>query len=286
MERFTRREILRILDLSDRQLSYWQRLHLVQPRRRWGQEFYTFNDLIGLRTVKQLTGQRVPARKLRRAIEALQRQLGEVEAPLSELRILSDGRQVVVEHRGTRLEPLSGQLRFNFETRELAEKVRVMPERTVEEWFALGLEWQENPATHGNAIDAYQRVVAKRPRWFEALINLGTLLCEKGDTQEAATCFRRALAVDPESPLVHYNIGSVLDELGQPRLARVHLRQALRLRPDYADACYNLALVCEKIGAYTEARIHWRRYLQLDPQSRWAELARQHLQALSPEASA
>src|SRR3990167_7671944 len=66
MERFTRREILRILNISSKQLAYWERLRLVEPRTGWGEKFYRFGDLISLRTVKQLVEQRVPARRRRR----------------------------------------------------------------------------------------------------------------------------------------------------------------------------------------------------------------------------
>jgi tetratricopeptide (TPR) repeat protein len=279
MERFTRREVLRILDLNEKRLAYWQRLRLVRPRKRWGQEFYTFSDLISLRTIKQLTDRRVPARRLRRAVEVLQQQLGETEAPLTKLRVLSNGREIVVEHEGARLEPLSGQLLFNFDTRELAEKVRVMPERTAEEWFALALEWEAEPAARPRAIEAYQRVLEKRPNWVEPHINLGTLFYEQQDARQAARCYQRAIELDPNNPLPRFNLGSVLDELGAPAEAREQLRRALHLRPEFADAHYNLALVCERLGSLAEADRHWRRYLELDPHSNWADVARQRLAA-------
>ena len=277
MERFTRREILRILNISSKQLAYWERLRLVEPRTGWGEKFYRFGDLISLRTVKQLVEQRVPARRLRRAVEALREQLAGVEAPLTELRIVSDGRDVAVELDGRLLEPIRGQLLLDFDTRELGEKVRVMPERTAEEWFAAALDAESDPVTHPQAIEAYQRVIEKSPRWIEAHINLGTLLYEQGEKEEAAGCYRQAVELEPANPLAHFNLGSVLDELGQPGPAREHLRRAVALKPDYADAHYNLGLVAEKLGAHGEARRYWRRYLELDPRSPWADYARQRL---------
>ena len=277
MERFTRREILRILNISSKQLAYWERLRLVEPRTGWGEKFYRFGDLISLRTVKQLVEQRVPARRLRRAVEALREQLAGVEAPLTELRIVSDGRDVAVELDGRLLEPIRGQLLLDFDTRELGEKVRVMPERTAEEWFAAALDAEYDPVTHPQAIEAYQRVIEKSPRWIEAHINLGTLLYEQGEKEEAAGCYRQAVELEPANPLAYFNLGSVLDELGQPGPAREHLRRAVALKPDYADAHYNLGLVAEKLGAHGEARRYWRRYLELDPRSPWADYARQRL---------
>lgn len=277
MEQFTRREVLRIVGLSEKQLAYWEQLRLVRPRRRWGTAFYCFSDLISLRTIKNLTQQGVPARRLRRAVEALPQQLVEVEVPLTELRILSNGRDIVVEHEGARLEPLSGQLLFNFDTRGLKKQVRLIPERTAEEWFALALEYEGDPTTYPQAIDAYRRGLEKNPHWLEPHINLGTLLYEQGELQRAAECYRRALGLDPHNPLVHFNLACVLDELGQLVAARRHLRQALRLRPDYSDTHYNLALLSEKLGAPGEALQHWRRYLELDPHSPGADYARQRL---------
>src|SRR3970282_1606392 len=106
MERFTRREILRILNISSKQLAYWERLRLVEPRTGWGEKFYRLGALISLRAVKQLVEQRVPARRLRRAVEALREQLAEVEAPLTELRIVSDRRGGARELAGQPLRAL------------------------------------------------------------------------------------------------------------------------------------------------------------------------------------
>lgn len=278
-EQFTRREVLRILGLTEKQLSYWERLGLVHPRKQWGQKFYRFPDLISLRTVKHLTDRRVPARRLRRAVEALKRQLGETEAPLTELRIVSDGRRIEVEHQGVLLEPLSGQLLLNFDTQELSNKVRVLPERSVEELFALALGCEGDPATYPEAIRAYRRLLEKQPEWVEANINLGTLLYEQGEHPEAAQCYRRAIDIEPDNALAHFNLGSVLDELGQLKEAGKHLRCALSLKPDYADAQFNLACVSEKLGHFSEARRHWRGYLALDPNSPWADHARSRLHA-------
>jgi len=277
IERFTRREVQGILDVTEKQLDYWERLRLVRPRRRWGERFYDFRDLISLRTTKQLIEQGVPAHRLRRSVVALQKQLSEVQAPLTELRILSDGCNIFVEQKGTRLEPLSGQLLLNFDTQELGDRLRGMPERSAEEWLTLALEFEADPSSRAEAIEAYHHALSKNPNQLEALLNLGTLLYEQADFPAAADCFRRAVELDPHSPLARYNLGSVLEEIGQLEAAREHLRQAVRLKPAYPDAQYNLAFVCEKLGAYDEAREHWHRYLQLDPSSPWCDYARQHL---------
>ncbi len=283
LEQFEEHVAARIVGVTRNQIAYWQRLGLVRPRTSGGRKFYGFGDLISLRTIKQLTDQNVPARRLRRVVEMLARQIEGVKAPLAELRILSDGRSVVVEHDGRRLEPLTGQLMLSFETRELAEKVRTLPARTAEEWLAEALELDADPRRRAEAREAYCRAIELRPEWVEARLNLGTLLFEEGQMEQAEAEFRRAVEVGPRSPLARYNLAAALDELGRSQEAREHLLEALRLSPRYADACYNLAAVCEKLGRQSEARSYWDRYLELDPRSQWATHARRRLAALADE---
>ena len=276
-ERFTRREFQRILDVTDKQLAYWEKLRLLPPRKSGTGKSYDFRDLISLRTAKQLIENGVSPARLRRSLVALNQQLSEVQAPLTELRILANGRDIIVEHLGAHLEPISGQFVLNFDTRELRDKVRVMPERNADDWYNLALQYEADPDARAQAIDAYRRVLSASPTHVDALINLGMLSYEIGDLENSSACFLRAVQVEPDNAVAHFNLGSVLDELAQLDAARQHLRIAVRLDPRYADAHYNLAFVCDKLGSNIEARQHWQHYIHLDPTSPWCDYARQRL---------
>jgi tetratricopeptide (TPR) repeat protein len=275
-DRFSPDEVQRILGLTGKQLDYWDRLRLVSPRRDKGIRSYDFRDLIGLRTVKQLSEKGVPANRLQRALAALREKLSQVQAPLAELRVLSDGKDVIVERGGSRLKPLSGQFVLNFETRELDERVRVMSGRTADDWLAVALE-HEADGNKPEAIDAYERALLVDSQRVDALINCGTLHYEGGNLERASEYFRRAVALDEENALAHFNLGSVLEEIGELEESRRHLRQAVRLHPNYSDAHYNLAFVCEKLSAIAEAREHWQAYVKLEPVGPWCTYARQRL---------
>jgi tetratricopeptide (TPR) repeat protein len=274
---FSTEDVQRIVGLTAKQLEYWDRLRLVSPRKGQGNRFYDFRDLIGLRTVKQLVEKGVPANRLRRALAALHEKLAQVHAPLAELRILSDGKDIVVERGEARLEPLSGQFVLNFETRELGEKVRVMAGPNADDWLATALEYDAEENTRTQAIEAYDHALSIDPQKVDALLNCGTLCYEEGNLKKAAEYFMRALQVDPENALAHFNLGSVLEEVGRLEAARLHLRNAVRLDPNYPDAHYNLAFVCEKLGARNEAQRHWQAYITLDPASPWCGYARERL---------
>jgi DNA-binding transcriptional MerR regulator len=208
-DRFSPDEVQRILGLTEKQLDYWERLRLVSPRKEKGNRYYDFGDLIGLRTVKQLVENGIPANRLRRSLAALREKLAHVKAPLSELRVLSDGGAVIVERGGTRLEPLSGQFVLNFETHELNESVRVMTGRSADEWLAVALEYEAEGNNRAQAIDAYERAFCVDPARPDALINCGTLYYEDGNLEKASEYFRQALVLDPENALAHFNLGRV-----------------------------------------------------------------------------
>ena len=276
-DRFSPEDVQRIVGLTEKQLDYWERLRLVSPRRDKGTRFYDFRDLIGLRTVKQLSAEGVPANRLRRALNALREELSQAEAPISELRVLSDGKDVVVERGGARLEPLSGQFVLNFETREIKEQVRVLTGHSADDWFAAALQYEADGRRDTDAIDAYERALLVDPNKIEVLLNCGTLHYEIGNLAKATEYFQRVLAQERANSLAHFNLGSVLEELGRPVLAREHLREAVRLNPRYADAHYNLAFVCEKLASFKEAREHWLAYVNLEPAGPWAGYAQKRL---------
>jgi tetratricopeptide (TPR) repeat protein len=283
--RFSFEDVQRILGLTAKQLEYWERLGLVSPQKEQKKRFYDFRDLIELRTAKQLIESGVPANRLQRALAALREKLEKVQAPLAELRVVSDGKDVIVERHGARLEPLSGQFVLNFETREIDERVRVFsaparkPKQSADDWLAAALSYESGKGTRAEAIEAYDRALQADPQRIDALLNCGTLYYEDGNLPKAAEYFRRATVIDSNSALAHFNLGSVLDEIGHVEAARQHLRLAVRLRPGHPDAHYNLAFVCEKLCAYSEAREHWQAYLQLQPIGPWSSYARQRLAA-------
>jgi tetratricopeptide (TPR) repeat protein len=286
-DRYSPEDVQRILGLTSKQLEQWERLRLVSAQKEGAERYYDFRDLIGLRTIKQLLEKGVTANRLQRAVSALKEKLSQVETPLSQLRILSDGKDVLVEQGAARLEPVSGQFVLNFETRELDESVRVIAKgRSADEWMSLALTYEADLQARPKAMEAYDRCVDADPGNVGALLNCGTLHYEDGNFEKAAEYFERALEMDERSSLAHFNLGSVLEDMGRVEEARQHLRQAVRMEPRYCDAHYNLAFVCEKLGAVAEAREHWATYLKLDPVGPWAARARQRLAAGTASKSA
>jgi len=90
------------------------------------------------------------------------------------------------------------------------------------------------------AIKIYRRIVAVRPDYADAYVNLGVAVAMKGNIDEAVTAFRQALKLKPENAETHYNLGYALSLQGKPDEAIEHYRQALKINPNHTKAAESL----------------------------------------------
>jgi len=272
-----------MLGVSEQQLRSWERHGLIP-----GIATFSFSDLIALKTLQKLRENRIPPRKIGRALTALKKKLSHVEQPLSELKIFSDGRTIAVQIAGQKMEALTGQLLFNFDTAELGSLRSFAPkpsydrgaERQAESYFQKGLALEETGAPIEQAIESYKRAVELNPSAAGALVNLGTIYYRQRNYTEAERHYQLAVEVDTNYPLAHYNLGNLFDEQGDLVRAELHYTTALRLNPNYADAHFNLALLSERQGDFLKAVRHWKSYLRLDSTGTWANIARRQLEKL------
>jgi len=281
-EEYSRAGVRRQFGLSERQLRSWEKRNLIPAAQN-----YSFADLIAIQTILKLRDNRIRPRQIGEAIESLRRKLEWVKQPLSELRILSDGRKIAVVVAGQKMEALTGQTLFDFEASE-AGGLRSFPERKrpasllreSEAWFQRGLDLEETGAPIEQAIEAYERVLQLNPGAAGALVNLGTILYRQHKFDEAEQYYLRAIEVDPAYPLAQFNLGNLYDEQGRTTEAFDHYFRTLSLNPQYADAHFNLALLHERTNDNLRAVHHWKTYLKLDSSSEWAEIARRQLERL------
>lgn len=285
IQRYTRSEVGRILGLDASRLQYWERLRLVRPRARWGERFYSFGDLVAVRTVQRLTQNRIPARRVRRAVTSIQQQFGETSAPLQELCLLEQGGEVLVIPPGAArpFNPLRQQWVFPFGMSEHTSTPHAMPCQSPEELFESALDWEKRGEMLPQAIETYRQVINLQPDWVEAHINLGVALYQMGQTDEARAAFQAAVQLDPMNGISRYNLGCVLEEQGETDAAITHLRRAARAMPGHADVHFNLALAYEKRGEARLAREQWTLYLRHAPDGPWAVQARARLRQYSPQ---
>jgi serine/threonine-protein kinase len=83
------------------------------------------------------------------------------------------------------------------------------------------------------------------------------------DRREAISFYRAALALRPNSPLVHINLGSALAEQGYLEEACVHFRRAIQIKHDFVEAHYNLGLALALQGKADEAIAEYEEAIRL-----------------------
>ena len=98
-----------------------------------------------------------------------------------------------------------------------------------------------------------------------------------GKIEEARGAFFAAVQLDPLNGISRYNLGCVLEEQGEIDEAIRHLRRAEKAMPAHADVHFNLALAYEKKNERRLARDQWTLYLRYAPQGPWADQARARL---------
>lgn len=286
---YSRDEVVRVLGITERQLKYAERHGLAFPLTT-----YNFNDLIGLRALFRLLDKHVPGPVVRQSLDAIKEKLEHIRDPLTELRLVREGKRIEVFVGKQRMEALSGQLLLDFDEAEIRNLVAFPEEararREAQEkakrqaealaLFEMGVNMEQSGGPVDEIIDVYEQALRIDPECAGAAVNLGTIHFNARDLRTAERYYKKAIDVNPLYALAHFNLGNLYDERGDRRRAKQHYELALSAQPSYADAHYNLALLLQSMGNLLEAAAHWQAFLKLDSGSSWAEIARKELAKL------
>ena len=288
MTSYTRQDVLRILQISARQLQGWERAGIIPKKQS-----YIFQDLGQLRTVRLLREERVPAASIRHSIVAMKAVAG-MANPLLEASLVRTGTRLAFRHCGAMVDPIRRQLLFDFERLERSAQAGrpsassdPYPLRRpgaaappgVQELFLAAVQAEE-AGEKQRALGLYEQMMKHDPAFAPACINLGTIHFHLRQFDRAETLYRRATQIDPTYVLAFFDLGNVLDELLRPDESIAAYRRAVALAPRYADAHYNLALAHERKGQERAALRHWQAYARLDKAGPWADHARAQLRKL------
>jgi len=285
--RYTTEQVAKLFHIPLERLRRLQRsgvlpTSIADGRRR----YYSFQDLVAVRTYAGLLASGVDPRRVAAAVAQLREMLPEVTHPLSELRVSSDGDRVVVARSGEgRFDGESGQRLLDFEVEDLSREVVAQLEpareqpRRAEDWFERACR-AEDAGEFAAAETALHKALEVEPGHVGAIINLGNLCYRRGDVDGARRQYEQALALAPDRAEGYYNVGFLLLDRGDARGAVPLFHAALARDPDFPDAYHNLALAYERIGQPDRARVLWRRCLELDPAGAYAEDAREGLRRI------
>ncbi len=89
------------------------------------------------------------------------------------------------------------------------------------------LTWRQS-RMYSDIETLYRTVIAENPTCYLAYNNLGKLLHECGQADEAVTLFREAIEIKPDHVAAHYNLGNALRDQGHLDEAIAHYTKARR----------------------------------------------------------
>jgi tetratricopeptide (TPR) repeat protein len=285
---YSRQDVLRILQISCRQLQGWERAGIVAQ-----QQTYTFQDLGQLRTLRVLREEDVSAASIRHSIVAMKAVAG-MANPMLEACLVRTGTRLAFRHRGSMVDPIRRQLLFDFERLDQLERMdrpsagsEPYPMRRpggadargIQDLFVAAVQAEE-VGEKQRAIALYEEILKLDPEYAAVYINLGTIQFHLRQYGRAEELYRRATEADPAYVLAFFDLGNVLDELERPDESIAAYRRAIALAPHYADAHYNLALAYERKGQCRPALRHWQSYVRLDNRGPWAEHAHGQIRKL------
>ncbi len=115
------------------------------------------------------------------------------------------------------------------------------------------------------AIAQYQVALKIQPDYAEAHNNLGNALADRGQFDEAIAHYRRALQINPRDVEAVYNLGAALADCGQLDEAIAQYWKALAIKPDYVAAHNNLGNALAGRGQLDEAMAQYRKALEIKP---------------------
>lgn len=283
MSSYSRQDVIRILQISSRQLQGWERAGLIPH-----QQTYSFQDLGQLRTVRALREEAVPAASIRDSILAMKAVAG-MSNPLLEARVVRTGTRIAFRHGGEMVDPIRRQLLFDFEgaaqTEGAAALAEVEPMRrragnlALQDLFNAAVHSEESGDKH-KAIQLYEEILGLDPHYAAACINLGTLHFHLHQFGRAEEFYRRAVEADPSYVLAYFDLGNVLDEVGRLEESVAAYLEAIELAPRYGDAHYNLALAYERLSRPRAALRHWQTYIEIDNRGPWSDHARGQIRSI------
>ncbi len=173
MKGYSTRDVAELLELPRKVIREIARTGILDPGRAQGNQYrFNFQDIIVLRTAKELMAAGIRRSQINKALFRLKSQLPSHQT-LTSLRVMGDGGAVVIREDDRVYNPESGQIHFNFAVAELAGTVAPLARRAAEEaasssqlsaddWFDLGVDLEA--VSPEDAPAAYLRALELAPR--------------------------------------------------------------------------------------------------------------------------
>jgi tetratricopeptide (TPR) repeat protein len=140
--------------------------------------------------------------------------------------------------------------------------------KDVESWYYLGrAQYSENH--FADALNSFAHCLALDPRHVKAKANLGLALEGLHRTEEAAAAYRAAISWEEQGATAsaepYIDLGSLLLEQNQNEQAVTYLLQAVKIAPEEVRARERLGTAYFRLNKLSEAQTQLEKAVQLTP---------------------
>ena len=156
----------------------------------------------------------------------------------------------------------------------------------IDHLMMSGIDLHRNGRS-AEAMDAYRRVIDRRPEMSLAYRRLAYLQWETGAVPEAIATLRRDIERNGATIDTEVRLGTYLAESGDAATAIPMLERATKADPSNLDALNALGIAYAGVGRGADALQMFERILSIDPRDAFAleNIGTVHLQAARPDAA-
>jgi len=117
------------------------------------------------------------------------------------------------------------------------------------------------------AADCYRKAIAADPGFAQAHCRLADAFKAQGKLNEAISGYRKALELSPNLADAHFGLGVCLLERSDPQNARVCFENAVGIRPDFVRAHNSIGFALLELGRPAEALARFQKALAIEPEN-------------------
>ena len=129
----------------------------------------------------------------------------------------------------------------------------------------LAILTRRQSAMYGNIEALWRTTLARNSTCWMAHNNLGIVLFQKGEIDEAIAQYRTTLQLQPDFGDAEYNLGNALLHKGEDDEAILHCEKAVRMQPNDPDAQVAFANALLENQRREEAIVHYHQALAIRP---------------------
>jgi tetratricopeptide (TPR) repeat protein len=119
--------------------------------------------------------------------------------------------------------------------------------------------------TYSDIDQLYRTTIQRNPDCWMAYLNLGQILGDRGQLDEAMGCYARAIQIKPDCKMAHLNLGEAFVRCHRLNDAMAEYDTALAIDQDFAEAHYNLGNLLAIRERFSEAMEEYNKAIAIRP---------------------